>query len=286
MASGSWLSRRVIAYAHQGGAREAPSSTLFAIARALRHGATAVELDVHATADGELVVCHDPTLERTTNGTGEIARHTLAELRRLDNAYYFVPGEDVVAGRPDGDYPLRGRAPDDRDLTIATLREVLERFPGVVLNLDIKRTAPEVEPYEEALARLLREYGRTDDVIVASFADRATEAFSHYAPEIPISAGQQLSTDFYLRLQAGEAPPEQIRRYVALQVPASFGELVVVDERFLAAAHACGVAVHVWTIDDRSEMDRLARLGVDGIISDRPSVLVEVLRELRLAWEP
>src|SRR5271166_4533290 len=103
MRDNPWLTRRVIAYAHQGGAKEAPSSTLYAIGRALELGATGIELDVHATLDRELVVCHDPTLDRTTNATGEIANTRLDELRRLDNAHWFVPGEDTARGRPEED---------------------------------------------------------------------------------------------------------------------------------------------------------------------------------------
>lgn len=284
MAENPWLERRVIAYAHQGGAKEAPSSTIYAIGRALEAGATAIELDVHATADRELVVCHDPTLDRTTNGAGEIAQHTLAEIRELDNAYWFVPKADAAAGRPDGDYPLRGRAPGDRDFGVATLAEVLEAFPGVVLNLDIKRTAPEVEPYEAILADVLREHGRRDDVIVASFLDAATTAFSEHAPEIAISAGTLATADFFQRVHTGEPAPDGVGRHVALQVPARYGETVVVDERFVDAAHRAGLAVHVWTIDEPAEMERLVGLGVDGIISDEPTVLAGVLGRLGAAW--
>jgi glycerophosphoryl diester phosphodiesterase len=280
-----WLGRRVIAYAHQGGAKEAPSSTLYAIRQALEHGATGIELDVHATRDGELVVCHDPTLDRTTDSTGEIAGAGLDELRRLDNAYWFVPGLDSVTGRPREDYVLRGRAPRDRDLGVATLSEVLEEFPEVVLNLDIKRTAPDVVAYEEALARSLVEHGRTDDVMVASFHDSATDAFKAFAPGIAVSAGTRTTTEFFKRLQAGEPPPDGIERFAALQVPARFGPVVVVDERFVRAAHASGLAVHVWTIDDPEEMENLVALGVDGIISDTPTVLAGVLDRLGASWE-
>src|SRR5271166_2267317 len=111
MADNPWLHRRVISYAHQGGACEAPSSTLAAIGKAVDLGATAIELDVHASSDGHLVVCHDPTLERTTNGSGAIADHLLAELQQLDNAYWFVPGADAQPGRDEAAYPLRGLAP-------------------------------------------------------------------------------------------------------------------------------------------------------------------------------
>jgi len=284
-----WLRRRVLAYAHQGGAWEAPSSTRYAIRKALAAGATGIELDVHATADGELVVCHDATVDRTTNGSGAIASMSLAELRALDNAYWFVPGADVTPGRDQEDYPYRGRAPEDPDFAIATLREVLEEFPGVVLNLDVKQTAPEVEPYEEALARLLAEHGRRDDVIVASFHDRATERFARLAPDVPTSAGTMVTAAFWRAVHTGE-PVEaawegRFARPVALQVPETFGGTTVVDERFVEAAHHAGVAVHVWTVDDEASMRRLVGLGVDGIVTDVPTVLCTVLRELGAGWD-
>jgi glycerophosphoryl diester phosphodiesterase len=267
-----WLERRVVAYAHQGGAWEGPSSTAHAIEHALAVGATAIELDVHATADGELVVCHDETVDRTTASTGAIAAHTLAELQEMDFSYWWIAGADVTPGRPEADYPFRGRAPADADFGILTLREVLERFPGVVLNLDIKQTAPVVPPYEEALARLLAEYERTDDVIVASFLDEATASFRRFAPTVPTSAGTVATAEAWRAVQAGEPVPE--RQW----------DLVVVDERFVAAAHAAGKAVHVWTVNDAESMERLVDLGVDGIISDVPSVLCRVLADRGVAW--
>jgi glycerophosphoryl diester phosphodiesterase len=283
--SSAWTSRRVIGFAHQGGAKEAPASTLFAIRRAIELGATAIELDVHATADRHLVVCHDATLDRTTNGRGAIAEKTLEEIGALDNAYYFLPGLDCVPDRPSSDYPLRGRAPADPTLTVATLEEVLEEFPGVVLNLDIKQTAPRVEPYEALLASMLRDHGRGDDVIVASFLDTATDAFSKIAPEIATSAGSIAVAEFYRAMIEGSEIPTSVTRHVALQVPATHGDITVVDQRFVDTAHAVGLAVHVWTIDDPVEMARLVGLGVDGIISDRPSVLLPLLSELGVAWE-
>jgi glycerophosphoryl diester phosphodiesterase len=273
--SNPWAGRRVLNYAHQGGAREAPSSTLFAMRQALVAGADALELDVHATADGELVVCHDATVDRTTDGAGAIADLTLDALGRLDNAYWFVPGEVVAPGRPDAEYVHRGHAPADHEFGIATLREVLEAFPGVFLNLDIKQTAPDVKPYDAALAGLLREYGRADDVIVASFLDHATDAFSQAAPEISTSFGTMGTAQFWRAVQDGEPPPPS--RHHALQVPPSFGDRTVVDQRFVDVAHAHDIAVHVWTIDDAAEMERLLALGVDGIMTDTPSVLARVL---------
>jgi glycerophosphoryl diester phosphodiesterase len=279
----AWLERRVIGYAHQGGAWESPSSTLHAIRHALAAGATAVELDVHATADGELVVCHDATVDRTTQASGTIASFTLEELRRMDFSYWWVPGSDVTPGRPAEEYPFRGRAPADRSFGIATLRQVLEEFPGVVLNLDIKQTAPAVAPYEEALAALLAEFGRVDDVIVASFLDPATDAFRTFAPAVPTSAGTIATAEAWRAVQAGEALPESPA--VAFQVPERQGDLVVVDERFVEAAHGAGKAVHVWTVNDTGSMERLLGLGVDGIISDLPTTLNGVLAAAGVAWD-
>jgi glycerophosphoryl diester phosphodiesterase len=278
-----WLDRRVVAYAHQGGAWEGPSSTLYTLRRALEVGATAVELDVHATKDRQLVVCHDETVNRTTNGAGQICELTLEELRLLDNAYWWAPGADVSPGLAPGDYPLRGRAPSDREFGVATLDEVLELLGGIVVNLDIKRTAPDVEPYEELLAGTLRRHGRGDDTIVASFNDAAIAAFRRAAPELLTSLATLETAEFYRCVQSGAeyAPTGG----VALQVPATFGEVTVVDDAFVARAHDEQLAVHVWTVNERDQMQSLLSLGVDGIITDTPSVLVEVLEEAGTGWK-
>lgn len=272
-----WLGRPVLNYAHQGGAREGPSSTLFAMRRAVETGAHAIELDVHATADRQLVVCHDATVDRTTDGAGRIADLTFEQVQALDNAYWWVPGQvvDHEAG-PDA-YPLRGRAADDPELRIPLLRDVLEAFPGTILNLDIKETAPVVEPYEELLAELLRQFDRTDDVIVASFSDEATATFAAKAPEISTAAGTTATAAFYFAVTEGNPPPATSHH--ALQVPRTFAGVTVVDERFVAAAHDHGLAVHVWTVDEVEEMETLLAIGVDGIMTDRPSVLAAVLAE-------
>jgi glycerophosphoryl diester phosphodiesterase len=255
---------------------------LAAIELALRNGANAIELDVHATSDRHIVVCHDDTVDATTNGHGEIAALTLAQVRELDNAYWFIPGATVTPGRPDVEYVQRGRAPKDRSYGVATLEEVVERFPGILLNLDIKRIAPDVEPYEELLADELRRLERTSSVMVASFHDAALEKFRLAAPDVATSAATNETATFFFSMLEGAPviPPVS-----AFQVPATFGEITVVDERFVATAHAHDIAVHVWTINDEEEMNRLVDLGVDGVVSDRPALLAEVLRTRGVAWD-
>jgi glycerophosphoryl diester phosphodiesterase len=119
---------------------------------------------------------------------------------------------------------------------------------------------------------------------VASFLDTATDNFSNYAPEFATSAGTVATAEFYRAVQAQETPPAL--RHVALQVPATLGDLVLVDARFVEVAHEQGLAVHVWTIEEELQMEELCALGVDGIITDRPIALVGVLDRLGRTWTP
>jgi glycerophosphoryl diester phosphodiesterase len=274
-----WLRRRVLCYAHQGGASEGPSSTLFAIEQAIRNGASAIELDVHQSADGVLVVCHDSTLDRTTNLRGAIATYRYGEIAAADNAYWFVPGRGAVGDEPASAYPYRGRAADDLHFRIATLESVLAEFPGIPLNLDIKQSAPAVAPYEGALAELLLRYGRVDDVIVTSFSDRSIKVFHEIAPPIGTAPGTSALTMIVQSIRGGVAVgPELLDGHVALQVPLKIAGVSLVDERLVSVAHDLKLALHVWTVDDVADMHQLVGLGVDGIMTDVPSVLAAVLR--------
>lgn len=255
---------------------------MHALQRAVSLGAHALELDVHQTADGHLVVCHDATLERTTPGNGRIADHTLDEIRQLDNAYWWSPGYEAIVGLEEGDYPMRGRYPSDTAFGIATLAEVLDAFPACFLNFDIKDTAPEVEPYETKLADVLRAYERRDDVIVASFHDDALTAFREAAPEIHTSFGIGESLAAFERLSNGlDVGP--LPSQVALQIPPAYGKFRLTAP-LVDRIHHAGLAVHIWTIDAPEEMHALLDYGVDGIMTDCPSVLTAVLNERGLGW--
>ncbi|MHB8379945.1 MAG: glycerophosphodiester phosphodiesterase family protein [Acidimicrobiales bacterium] len=276
------MTRRVIAFAHQGGSFEGPSSTLAAIDHALSVGASAIELDVHASKDRHLVVCHDATVDRTTNHRGEIADFTLAELSEMDNAYWWIDGDVVTPGRRPDEYLLRGRAPEDHRYGVATLEDVVSAFPGVLLNLDLKRTSPDVEPYESLLVEELQLLEIAESVIVASFHDEAIQRFRSLAPGVATSAATHEIAAFYFSLLEGTPviPPVS-----AFQVPAKFADVDVVTEAFIDAAHAARVAVHVWTVNDADAMARLVERGVDGLISDRPTPLAALLEELDCAWD-
>ncbi|HEX9712780.1 MAG TPA: glycerophosphodiester phosphodiesterase [Actinomycetota bacterium] len=286
-----WLERRVLNMAHQGGEIEAPSDTMNAFKTAMAKGVDALEMDVHATADGEIVVLHDATVDRTTDGSGRVDALLLAQIQSLDAAHWFVPDVGTTHSADDEEYVFRGIAPGDvappegfapGDFTIPTLRQVLETFPDVPINIEIKNTAPDTLPYEHTLAALLAEFGRTDDVIVVSFLDHATELFKVHAPAVSTATGTVQAALFWASTQE-VLPGAPNPRYQALQVPITFEGVTVVTEDFVADAHANGLAVHVWTINAREDMEWLIDIGVDGIMTDRPTLLEQVLIERGLA---
>ena len=169
-----------------------------------------------------------------------------------------------------------GKDFEPNDFRVPTLREVLTTFPEMLINIEIKATAPETRPYEEELAALLQEFGRTTDTIVVSFLDHAIERFKLAAPDVNTATATGQTAAFWASTQ-GPLPGAPNPRYQALQVPITFEGLTVVTPDFVERAHANGLAVHVWTINDRQEMEWLISIGVDGIMTDRPTLLEEVL---------
>jgi glycerophosphoryl diester phosphodiesterase len=254
--------------AHRGGSLEAPENTLRAFRRAVALGCDAVELDLRATADGTVVVLHDPEVDRVTEGTGRVADLTAADLTALDAAHWFVPGRGPDRTAPS--HPLRGTG--DADLRIPTLADVLAALDGVPLVMDLKVGPPEVPGFVDAVAELLRARGRVRDVIVGSFSSERLDAFRSLAPGVPTSA----SAEEVLACWQGGATPD-VPGFAAFQVPPRHGDIEVVTADLVARVHASGAQVHVWTVDEPAEMVRLLELGVDGIISDVPSVLVDVV---------
>lgn len=295
-ATGSWMERKVLNIAHQGGENEVPSATLYALKTSLRKGADLLEIDVHITADGHLVVLHDTTVDRTTDGTGAVQELTLAEIKALDAAYWFVPGAHapVVADAAEQDYVLRGirtgeRAPPPgctaEDFTIPTLEEVLTEFPDVMMNIEIKNGLPQGTPYEQELAQMLSDFGRSDDTIVASFFDHWTEQTRLWYQDVDTSTGTAETALFKITtMEVGPGSPTLM--HDALQVPVEFNGIEVIDQAgdFVADAHANGLAVHVWTINDPDTMNWLIDIGVDGIMTAEPTVLEQVLQERGVTW--
>jgi len=284
-------------YAHRGGVIDFPENTLYAYAEVALVGADVLEMDVYETKDNELIILHDLTVDRTTNGSGRVVDLTLAELRQLDAAYWFVPGVGTPRDRPESDYVFRGIATGDRppppgysaeDFRIPTLEEALQRFAAERLNVELKPDLDGVGEYEQQMAGLLLRYGRINDVIAASFVDEAANAFKAAAPCIPTSVPLDQGTILVLGSQGeGILPP--VPEHVAFQVPPDTSQITgegqlpegffleVVTEDFVTDSHNANLAVQVWTINECEDMLRLMALGVDAIMTDRPVLLQSLL---------
>ncbi|HEV8714444.1 MAG TPA: glycerophosphodiester phosphodiesterase [Candidatus Binatia bacterium] len=248
-------------FAHRGASGEAPENTLVAFRRAANIGVSYVELDVHATHDGQIVVIHDETLERTTNGKGKVQEYTLAELRQLDAGYWFSTDTQQ--------FPFRAAG-----VRIPTLAEVLREFPQLKFTVEIKQVEP---PIEESVTTVVRDCGRAEDVILASEHDRVISRVRTLAPDIATSFATGDVVDFIQRVSTGQLA-EYRPAGLALQIPPKFHEVPLVTAETVTAAHALGLEIHVWTINEPQEMERLLDLGVDGIMSDFPGRLREVVR--------
>jgi glycerophosphoryl diester phosphodiesterase len=249
-----------IPFAHRGGAKRWPENTLLAFRNAADLGYQHIETDIQETSDGHLVCFHDPTLERTTDGHGDLRDRTLAELKRLDAGYNFIEN---------GRHSYRGA-----EARIPTLEEALDLDPRLHYTLEIK-------PEDPRLARRLWEridhYGIHDRVLVASEHDAVTDAFrSHSRGRVATSSGRQGALRFWARVLA-RASKHAMFPFDALQIPPTFHGRKVITRSFVQAAHHHGIQIHVWTIDDPMEMQQLLQAGVDGVMTDLPDVLLGVL---------
>lgn len=262
---------RPLAFAHRGGAGLWPENTLEAFRGALGAGCRYIETDLHMTRDGVIVIHHDERLERTTNGVGPVRVRSLSELGDLDAGFRFTQ---------DGghSYPFRGKG-----VTIPTFEEALALSGTVHFNIEIKQREPSMA---RALWELIEKHGLHDRVLVAAAEDDIGHEFDRIARgRVARSPGVRGVLAFWAASRVGAARLLS-PRYDALQVPPQQGPLTVVDRRFVRAAHSAGLHVHVWTIDDPVEMRRLLSLGVDGLMSDRPDILMDVVRELQAAPAP
>lgn len=237
-------------FAHRGLAVEAPENTLLAFARAMAAGASYIETDVHASADGIAVIAHDPDLKRVAGRDVRVGQLTIAELRRVDLGH--------------------GQA-------FCSLAEALDAFPDARFNIDIKSmdaVAPTIDAVTAARA--------IPRVLVTSFSDRRRRLAVAGLPGVATSAsaGSFLGALIAGKLRSAALVRRALRGVVAVQVPERALGLRVTTERMLAQLHAASVEMHVWTINDPERMRELLELGVDGIVTDRADLALEVVRNL------
>ena len=255
-----FASARPQVFAHRGGCAIGPENTIAAFDAGVAAGADGLELDVRLSADGIPVVCHDDTLDRTTDASGPVRVRTAAELARVDAGCRFT-----VNGR----FPFRGVN------GIPTLHDVLARYPALPVIIEMKVDSAAMG---DAVAGVVRDADSVSRVCAAGYGLACTRAFRRAVPAAATSACHPEVRLALYRSWAGwpvRRPP-----YGGYQVPEHAGALRVVSRRFIRHAHGAGLKVQVWTVDEEDDMVRLLDWGVDGLISNRPDVAVRVRDQL------
>lgn len=251
-----------IVFAHRGGAVLRPENTIAAFDHGLSSGADGLELDVRLSRDGVLMVHHDATLERTTNGLGLVSECSAAALERLDAGFHFRG--------------IEGERYRDRGCRIPRLTDVLTHYPNIPIIMELKGRDPEIG---RRAAQVVRDAGALDRVCFGGYSARVLRAARQESAGAITSAAKEEIRWFLYRSWARAAPRRT--RYRALQVPERSGMVRVVSRRFVRAATLAQIPVHVWTVDEPADMERLLRWGVRGLISDRPDLAAQVVRRWR-----
>lgn len=253
--------KRPLVFAHRGGGGLYPENTLGAFEYSAKMGVDVLELDVHATADGTLIVNHDATVNRTTDGSGRIAEMTLEAVKKLDAGFHFTTDDGKT-------FPFRGKG-----VTIPTLQEIFDALPDMTFNIEPKQSTPSIT---KPLCEMIRERKMTNKVIVGSFRQTAIDEFRAACPEVATSATPSEASEFLAMYKtsigSSYSPPFQ-----ALQIPLRTKYFNIVSKDFIETAHKLNVQVHVWTINDPTDMQNLIDMGADGIMTDYPDKLLELL---------
>jgi glycerophosphoryl diester phosphodiesterase len=248
-----------IRFAHRGSRELWPENTWHAFDRVFEElGYRYIETDVQITVDGVVVVFHDDTLERCTNGVGRVNEWRWEDLRHLDAAYNFT--------RDGESYPLRGTG-----IGISRLDETFDRYSDLCLNIDLKAAGS-----EWAVAEEIKKMGREDTVLIGAFSDKRIARFRRITKgRVATSVGPRDSIAMYATSRIGRSLPA---RGDAYQLPYRT-KGIVVDKRLVDAVHAAEKQIHLWTVNEAVEMVKFLDMGVDGIITDRPDILNEVMEE-------
>lgn len=254
----------VLVIAHRGGPGLNPENTLEAFRNAQRLGADVVELDIHTSKDGHMVIMHDDDIDRTTNGSGNVRDYTLAELKGFDAGYNWTNDEGKT-------YPFRGKG-----IQIPTLEEVISEIKTNII-IEIKQEEPSlIKP----LAALIRKHGIEDRIIVASFSNKALIEFRKEMPEVATSTNKSEAVRFFMLNMFHLAGFYNPSPAVALQVPEFHSGKKVITKRFVNTAKSHGLEVHAWTINEVDDMKRMIEIGVEGIVTDYPDRLLKLLGRL------
>ena len=251
------LTDAFVPIAHRGGALLGPENTLEAIALSVAAGIEVVEIDLFMTSDGHLVVFHDKTVDRTTDGSGRIQDMTLAEAQALDAGYAFTLDGGAT-------FPFRGQG-----VQIPTWEQAMAEFPDLYWDVEIKQTEPSIN---DAVAASIEAAGIRDKVFIACFDDPTIRDFRAAYPDWVTNMGDDEYALWTSLAEDGESsyePPGEIAQIWD----------VFYNDSLPAKADRTDVTLHVWTVNNRDLMSQLLSEGVDGIITDDPITLLEVMAE-------
>jgi len=257
---------RPVVIGHRGAAGIRPENTLLSFETALEQGAQILESDVQITRDGVPILLHDPSVDRTTERQGETRRIDLADLRGLDAGHAF---RDET-----GATPFRGRG-----LRIPTLEEAFEAFPEARFNLEIKTHDPRATA---ATLDLVQRFDRAERTLLTAGEDDVMKILrGALVGHAVVPAVGACLAEIVRAVQAAVDGGPMAEGVMALQIPATFGDRPLVTRELVEYAHTCGVALHVWTINDLPEIESLLALGVDGIVTDHPGRMASWLQRDR-----
>ena len=254
--------------AHRGDSHHFPENTLEAFRSALAMGIDVIETDVHLTKDGQVVIWHDPTLDRNTDGSGKVEDFTLAELKRLDAGYTFTSDGGKT-------FPFRAQG-----VQMATLDEALESCPGQRFNVDLKSKNTDIV---QAFNTTVKRHHAEDRVLCASFHLRNLRLMRTTNPRILTSLTTLEVLPLLFRQKMGLLGRSLgLERSAVFQVPVSQWGIQVITPEFVTTFHRLGAVIQVWTINDEKTMRELFALGVDSIMTDDPATVIRVAEELKL----
>jgi len=252
---------RIINIAHAAGKGLGPENTLFTLQKSVEAGADILEIDIHSTSDSILVLMHDHKVNRTTNGDGFVWDYTYEKLRKLNAGYYWTNDDSLT-------FPFR-----EMGISIATLNDVFVQFSDTRINIEIKQVTP---PIIENLCNMIHEYKLVNHVLIGSFVDGVLENFREECSDVATSAGMGETRIYYglnlFHLDWLYKPDAHV-----FEVPTYFKGTYLLTNQFISGLQKNNIPIYVWTVNEKEAMRKLINIGIDGILTDFPDRLSEII---------
>lgn len=248
--------RKILVFGHRGNPTSFPENTMVSFASAIKLGVDVVESDLRLTRDGVIVTHHDATINRITNGRGKISDYSFEELQEFDAGYNFISENGLPSFRGKG-------------VKIPALSELLDKYPGITLNLDMKDKNPN---FPQLLNELLKAHDAESRVLVGSFYSRQMRKLNEVNPKIRKVASITQVISYYINRRVK-------KNFDVMQIPMRFGPINLMTSSFIGSLNAKKVPVHVWTVNSVAEMEKMISLGVNGVFTNNPALCIDYLKK-------